>query len=876
MKSLHLSTLASLLSSSFLLAVLSGCNQANDSGEQHRKFVDEIGVSYEQYGQEWHITDYRGNQDSIIIPSTKTDGDLTLPVTAIEANAFYGRSQLIAIELPDSIVSIGDDAFKGTSLQTFYGTPYLTKISDSAFEGTPFSDESDNGVVFLPSKTNPHCIAYKPKSWFTSYTYPSDIECINEGLFEDATFASTPDLSNLITVGKAAFRGAKINGEVDLSKCFSIGDSAFERSGITKVTFASEMKEIGERAFDSCPITGDIILPAGIERLGKYCFEGSSGIKNLSLPFVGNSPSEPTELFDLFGSQVWNLDSLTILGGEIVSEFASSYKITSLTLKNVTKVGWRAFFCHGELTSLTLENVREIEERAFYQCGFTEVSIPSSTQIIGPKAFYTDGRLYISMEYAQAGYSMEDSDFGANTEMRPFGGEGKTFGDWMAIETNSGLYLTKYVGKSTSVVVPTSLDTDKAVNKISRNAFEGRSDIVSVTLPAGPYWDGDGLLAPCTALESLTVRGVYNDEELFGGTVPSTLKNLTILGDTVWEENFKNYTSVEKLTFASEEGLKIGELAFHCPKVTDVYLPPKTTVYAYGLSLNPAATIRVHNSNDTSNWGHGQTKYDYSWKQWTNTSRIVMVDGPQTMPTDPQGFQFTIEDNGEATVVGFAGKATSVVIPSEFNGAPVTKIAKNAFELGGSKLKSIIVPDSIIYIAFNAFQGCSSLERISLPFVGTSANPKTDSDEFFAILFDGESKTTNYYVGRSGSTLHSYVPKTLKKIRITGDIVPYRSFRDMTSVTEIILSHEGVQVGSESFFECSALRKLYLPKGAICAWTDFKHNENLAVTTGYEEGDPDFVTEYGKWVDEEFTYFDLFSSVTYGVDYEAYMAANPF
>ena len=51
------------------------------------------------------------------------------------------------------------------------------------------------------------------------------------------------------------------------------------------------------------------------------------------------------------------------------------------------------------------------------------------------------------------------------------------------------------------------------------------------------------------------------------------------------------------------------------------------------------------------------------------------------------------------------------------NNLPVLKVEDDAFSRC-TNAKSISIPDSVIEICFGAFNGCSGLEKISLPFIG--------------------------------------------------------------------------------------------------------------------------------------------------------------
>lgn len=60
------------------------------------------------------------------------------------------------------------------------------------------------------------------------------------------------------------------------------------------------------------------------------------------------------------------------------------------------------------------------------------------------------------------------------------------------------------------------------------------------------------------------------------------------------------------------------------------------------------------------------------------------------------------------------GTSKSIVIPSTYEGIPVTSIKENAF-YNCTSLVNVTIPDSITSIGYRAFYGCTSLESITLP-----------------------------------------------------------------------------------------------------------------------------------------------------------------
>ena len=68
--------------------------------------------------------------------------------------------------------------------------------------------------------------------------------------------------------------------------------------------------------------------------------------------------------------------------------------------------------------------------------------------------------------------------------------------------------------------------------------------------------------------------------------------------------------------------------------------------------------------------------------------------------------EYSVLDLGTAT-------SKNIVIPSEYNGLPVTAISDKAFK--GTDIISVTIPDSVKEIGKEAFSDCSTLESVKLP-----------------------------------------------------------------------------------------------------------------------------------------------------------------
>ncbi len=86
----------------------------------------------------------------------------------------------------------------------------------------------------------------------------------------------------------------------------------------------------------------------------------------------------------------------------------------------------------------------------------------------------------------------------------------------------------------------------------------------------------------------------------------------------------------------------------------------------------------------------------------------------------PQGvaveLKYTFLSNSDVEVsIGTAKYLKEIVIPEEYNGARVTRIADDGFK-NAEGLKKISIPDTVTSIGSRAFENCRSLESIDVSY----------------------------------------------------------------------------------------------------------------------------------------------------------------
>lgn len=93
-----------------------------------------------------------------------------------------------------------------------------------------------------------------------------------------------------------------------------------------------------------------------------------------------------------------------------------------------------------------------------------------------------------------------------------------------------------------------------------------------------------------------------------------------------------------------------------------------------------------------------------------STSQVVIskIDYSLQEPTDLKHFTYKTNADGSYALTSYIGTDTDIVLPSEINGKPVTRIDNyfhNAYLTGKLKLTSISIPYTVTSIGRNALQG---------------------------------------------------------------------------------------------------------------------------------------------------------------------------
>ena len=219
------------------------------------------------------VTEYIESDTYVVIPeSINIDGE-DIPIKEIGEEAFYNNKNLISIIIPNSVTTIGNNAFEDCSnltTVTIGENSQLTTIGEYAFY---------------------NC------SSLTSIYIPSGVTSISEYAFQSCSNLTTVTIgedSQLTTIEQYAFSNCSSLVSIIIpDSVTTIGNYAFYYcSDLESITIGedSRLTIIGNYAFRYCSSLATIYIPNSVTTIGNYAFYNNSS----NLTIYCEASSEPS------------------------------------------------------------------------------------------------------------------------------------------------------------------------------------------------------------------------------------------------------------------------------------------------------------------------------------------------------------------------------------------------------------------------------------------------------------------------------------------------------------------------------------------------------------------------------------------------------
>ncbi len=427
----------------------------------YRKVLQDNSGRYEL--DEWYeVAGYTGTPTNVIIPSEHNG----LTVLNIAPGAFKGCLSLETIKLPDSLVTIYDNAFEGCERLRHIDLAGIKYIGADAFSGCGAMSE----III-----------------------PDTMVFINQHAFAGCTSLKTLRLPDTeLVYASGVFRNIGIESLVLPSTFRIIPSYLFEQCvQLTSVVLPVGIEAINEYAFSGCSRLAEINIPDNTRTIRKGAFENCISLKRVKIP----KDVENSELIRDIAFKGCTSLELTDWSDDSCVDY-SSFADRRADIRRVSipdhaqYIGLGGFADCQELKTVTMaDSVTRIGDKAFWSCYALE-----SVQL-------SEGLSYIGYEAFGACRSLTTVEIPEGVE-------------------HIGSYAFFDCSKLTSVTLPEGLTA------IEEGTFGGCSSLESITIPHSVAYIDRCAFMGCTALKKLVIpNGTMVDKEAFYGCETLSLRS---------------------------------------------------------------------------------------------------------------------------------------------------------------------------------------------------------------------------------------------------------------------------------------------------------------------------------------------------------------
>ena len=569
------------------------------------------------------ITGYTGNVSALVIPE-EIDGHKVMKlgndvfenhqeivyvqipdlITSIGVSAFRDCSNLENVNLPKNLISIGNRAFFNcVSIRNIYIPKTLVEVDTYGwnwwypFEGCSNLEkvEFEEGITQIPT-------GIFGDTGLKEVEIPDTVTSIGERSFADCANLEKVTLSkNLKSIGNRAFikctKIEKINFPKSLTEvdtygtnwwypfdgCSNLKEIEFEEgitqiptgifgnTGLENVKMPDTVTSIGERSFADCTKLEKIIFSEKIETINGRAFAGCTSLKSISLP--DSITSMDTEIF----SGCTSLSSVKLPNKRVnimSSTFEGCTSLTEITLPDtVTTIQDHAFKnCTALKTINWSKSITDIQSYAFENCdALTKFDIPNTVTNIGTGAFYECGGF---------------TDIAVPNSVKTLGSRAFENCDALAKVSISDSVISMGEKAFYDCDALTDVKLGTGIMQISTSCFEHCDVLPSVVLPYRVSKVGDNAFKNCVALTEITIPRATTSISTSAFSYPAKMTVYGISG-----------TYAE--TFANQQGMKFVDKAV---KATNVVLDKTELTLNRGMKYSLTMTVTPATFTDKVSW----------------------------------------------------------------------------------------------------------------------------------------------------------------------------------------------------------------------------------------------------------------------------------
>ena len=411
-----------------------------------------------------------------------------------------------------------------------------------------------------------------------------------------------------------------------------------------------------------------------------------------------------------------------------------------------------------------------------------------------------------------------------------------TSGSYTYTVSGSNATITAYSGTASTLSIPSTLG-GYTVTAIGPGAFANNTSLISVSIPStvtrisdtgtaygGAFWQctklqkvtiakgtkdaeiGFKTFYGCTSLQSISIPGNYTriyDQAFYNCKSLKSLEweksGYVYANQSIGTEAFVGCSSLEKVTLPTTLNV-IGDNAFSSCGIINLIIPEGVTVIGKGAFSDNNSLLSVSIPSTVTRISDTGTAYGGAFWQCTKLQKVTIAKGTKDA------------EIGFKTFYGCTS-LQSISIPGNY-----TRIYDQAF-YNCKSLKSLEWEKSgYVYanqsIGTEAFVGCSSLEKVTLPttlnIIGDNAFSSCGIVNL--VIPEGVTVIGKGAFSDNNSLISVSIPSTVIRISDTG--TAYGGAFWYCTNLETVIFEEGskdLHIGYKTFYGCSKLKTLHLP-----------------------------------------------------------------
>lgn len=497
-------------------------------------------------------------------------------ISLIDEKAFYDCSGLTNADFNDSRVTVNKTAFENSNLTNF--TANTVKDYPSSYRNTPYNEKRLSNAEWIDDiQYDGKNIVNIRKNDTGKYSIKEGITYIPSEIFNNVDYVKEVTLPTTLTdIEKSAFENSTVmklifNG----NSVINIGDNAFKGCKFDELTVNCNLNAY--YSFDNCSISK---LNINIDDFNTNDVFNNTNISEIS---YGNKVSKICSIAQRSNIVVNLAENITEIPE---NAFLDCDNITVNGLSSKAVIG-KSAFQNAKLRGFTLENYLEIRDYAFTGATFDKVILKNAK-------YGANSLSGITLSDVEVEESFKDANFTIN---------GKN---------NESEYITLLNNSNCNVL---KFDSTTDISLPSQYLFSGlRADRITIsdTVKSISEKSLQGLTANSVTIPNIESNGAF---------YKSNIKNITILGTVIHDNEFSYNDSLENISLPNSVST-IGKNAFiGCTNLKSVNIGSSVSVigdYTFNGCRN--ANIVIDNFEC-------QVKYNAD-NTFSNTNTVTFSKGP--------------------------------------------------------------------------------------------------------------------------------------------------------------------------------------------------------------------------------------------------------